>query len=107
MGGLYYAGAFTSKSVGVCYFVATVLAAVWALQRLFRQYRPRLPRALPSWPEHFRYGLRVYGVDVMSVASTQIDKVFIIGVLSLRDLGLYSVTFGLSRALGSPCQLIS
>ena len=79
---------------------ASGLAAAWVLQRLWRGYSPTLRYDAASLREHWRYGLRVYGVDIMAVASLQIDKLFIVGMLSLRDLGLYSVTYGLSRALG-------
>lgn len=49
----------------------------------------------------FRYGVKVYGMDLMSTLYTQADKLIIVSLLTPRDLGLYSVVFALSRVFNT------
>lgn len=97
---VWASGLFDAKIAALCSVGAGALAVAWTVGHLWRHYRPRFS----DWSAHMagqlRYGLRAYGMEILGVFSNQMDKVFILGVLSLRDLGIYSVSFGLSRLLG-------
>jgi O-antigen/teichoic acid export membrane protein len=65
----------------------------------WRQYRPSLRRRAQSMRAFVSYGAHAYGVDAIAVLINQIDKLWVMKALSVRDLGLYAVAFGLSRVL--------
>lgn len=71
-------------------FVAWKLRAFFA-RRLFDP-RPGL-KVLGS------YGLRSYGVDVLTTLSQQIDQVLVVGILSASSMGLYVIALSSSRVL--------
>lgn len=92
--------AFDARVAALCYAGAAGMAVAWTLWRFWEYHRPSLAERPTYLAGYLRYGLGTYGLEVLSGFSAQIDKVFILGMLSLRDLGIYSVAFGLSRVLG-------
>jgi O-antigen/teichoic acid export membrane protein len=93
-------GVFTAQIAALCYVGAGVMAIVWTVWRFQRHHRARLKAKMQNLKDYLSYALKTYGLEVLGLLSNQIDKIFILGVLSLRELGIYSVAFGLSRVLG-------
>lgn len=46
------------------------------------------------------YSSKIYGTSVIGIGINSIDKVVLLGLGSMKEFGLYSVAFGLSRLVG-------
>jgi O-antigen/teichoic acid export membrane protein len=88
----------TPWSAALAYSAPQVFVACWIgwLRSYIRfpafNPRPAL-RALAS------YGMRSYGIDVLSVIAAQVDQVFVIGFLSAANVGIYAVALSASRLI--------
>ncbi|MES2354978.1 MAG: oligosaccharide flippase family protein [Pseudomonadota bacterium] len=91
---------FDARTAALCYVGAAGIAVVWTLWRFAQYHRPRLSERPAFLRSYLQYGFGTYGIEILGVFSSQVDKIFILAVLNLRDLGIYSVAFGLSRVLG-------
>lgn len=99
LGTLALAHAMTPVLSALCYLAPPVLTATWLswkLRHLFvlRGFDPRpSARALGS------YGIRSYGIDILTTFSAQIDQVLVIGILNASSMGVYVVALNASRVL--------
>jgi O-antigen/teichoic acid export membrane protein len=89
----------TPFSAAVVYTAAPVLVAIWVGWRLRSHFtlRPFDPR--PAIRVLGSYGLRSYGIDLLSTISAQVDQVLVIGLLSAADVGIYVVALNASRVI--------
>jgi len=89
----------TPFNAALAYLLPTVPIFLWLLIRLWRLYRPTwrdlgwAARRLSS------YGARSYGVDLLGQLSLQLDRVFVVGLLTPASMGLYTVALSLSQML--------
>ena len=98
--GLVASGRLTSMSAASAYFVPSLPAFVYVLMQTRRVLRPRFTLAAPFPHRLLRYGLRFYGVDILSVLSGYLDQLVIVLLLQPAAVGAYAVALSFSRILG-------
>jgi enterobacterial common antigen flippase len=89
----------TPFTVAVAYTAPPVLAAflmLWLLRDSihFSGFDPR-----PALRMLGAYGLRSYGIDVLSTVGQQIDQVLVVALLNPSDVGIYVVALNASRVV--------
>jgi O-antigen/teichoic acid export membrane protein len=89
----------TPIASAVAYLAPPVLTAVWIGWRLREFFAPQLFDPRPSLRVLGSYGVRSYGIDVLTTLSQQIDQVLVIGILSAKSMGVYVVALSASRVL--------
>lgn len=87
---------FTSA---LAYVLPTVPIFLWMVSRLWALYRPKWRGLGPTFKRLNSYGLRSYGVDLVTQLSLQLDKVLVVGLLSPAAMGLYVVASSLALVL--------
>ncbi|WP_225229505.1 lipopolysaccharide biosynthesis protein [Paenibacillus gallinarum] len=89
----------------ISYLIPSILAVIAGgivlKRQISKSHLYKLPINAESTKQLFRYGVKVYGLDLMSTIYTQADKLIIVSLLTPRDLGLYSVVFALSRVFNT------
>ena len=60
----------------------------------------RAPAAMGLQKRFVLYGTAVAGVEILGALSTHVDRLAIVGTLTARDLGIYTVAYGLARIAG-------
>jgi antigen flippase len=89
----------TPFSAALAYSAPQVIVACWIAWTLRRYIRNRSFNLLPAFRALASYGMRSYGIDVLGIVTAQIDQVFVIGSLSVADVGIYSVALSASRII--------
>ncbi len=97
---LVASGRLTSMSAASAYFVPSLPAFVYVLMQTRRVLRPRFTLAAPFPHRLLRFGLRFYGVDILSVLSGYLDQLVIVLLLQPAAVGAYAVALSFSRILG-------
>jgi antigen flippase len=81
------------------YLVPPLLTSAWAAWTLRAFFARRFFDPRPGLKVLGSYGLRSYGVDVLTTLSQQIDQVLVVGILSASSMGLYVIALSSSRVL--------
>lgn len=87
---------FTSS---LAYTLNGVPVFFWTLARLWKLLQPRWQEIGTSSKQLLNYGLRSYGVDLLTALSGQIDQVLVVSFLAPVAMGTYVVALSLSRIL--------
>lgn len=69
------------------------------LVRLWNLFRPRWRGLVASCKRLIHYGLRSYGVDLVTTLALQGNQVLMVGLLAPASMGIYVVALSLSRML--------
>lgn len=84
----------------IIYVIPTLPVAFWLIYTQRQYIRPipfyvgqRYVKKLLS------YGIRSFGSDLLTMVSSQIDQVLVVGLLSATSMGQYSIALSLSRML--------
>ena len=84
----------------IIYLIPTLPVAFWLIYTQRKYIRPvpfhvgqKYAKKLSS------YGIRSFGSDLLTMVSSQIDQVLVVGLLSATSMGQYSVALSLSRML--------
>ncbi|QAY68503.1 oligosaccharide flippase family protein [Paenibacillus protaetiae] len=96
--GLLHVLSITAASA--VYLGTSLLVILWAFYRLrhdlkFDWLRKLFDKTVAA--ALFRYGGKVYGVDLLGTLYNQFDKLIILSMLTAKELGLYTVVYSLSR----------
>ena len=91
-------GRLTPLSAGFSYVVPSLPIAIWLLSYLWKFYAPVWRGLRGAFTRLLSYGIRSYG-DLLGNLTMQLEKVFVIGLLSAPSMGLYVVSLSLSRML--------
>jgi O-antigen/teichoic acid export membrane protein len=95
---LHWFNQLTPFSAALSYAVPSVfLTAVW-LYRVRASIR-WTGGLLRSGGSLLHYGLRAYGLDILSTLSAQVDQALVVGLLSATSFGLYVVALNISRTV--------
>lgn len=92
-------GTLTPLTASLAYFFPGVLVFVLAARWVSRHIRPTTRGALASARHLVSYGARAYGGEAASTLMAQLDKVFLVNLLSSASFGVYVVVFNLSRVI--------
>jgi antigen flippase len=89
----------TPFNSALAYLLPTVPIFLWMLIRLWRLYRPTWRELGWAAKRLTSYGARSYGVDLLGLLSLQLDRVFVVGLLTPASMGLYTVALSLAQML--------
>jgi len=97
----YFMHRLTPVTAALCYVSSAIPVASLIL---FYLWRERTPGVQWKWQFAtcqmlFSYGMRAYGIDLLTSLSEQVDTVLVIGLLQPRAMGVYAVMLSLSRTL--------
>ncbi len=82
------------------YALPSLPIGIKMLVDVVRQSHPVFfPAARDAYAKLFSYGIRSFGVDLLSTIGQQIDQVLVVTFLSPRAMGLYAVALAVSRIL--------
>jgi len=89
----------TPLTAALAYFLPGVVTFAWSVVWVWRHMQPRARGALAALPQLLSYSGRAYGGEVASTLLAQLDKVFLVNLLSTASFGVYVVIFNLSRII--------
>jgi antigen flippase len=89
----------TPELSAAAYLAPPVLTAIWIGWRLRGYFSLRVLDPRPAIRILGSYGIRSYGIDVLTTLSQQIDQVLVVGLLSAQSMGVYVVALSASRVL--------
>jgi O-antigen/teichoic acid export membrane protein len=92
-------GALTPLRAALAYFLPGVLVFAWAIVWVTRHIRPSRSGARASLRPLMGYAARAYGGEAANTLMSQLDKVFLVNLLSTAAFGVYVVVFNLSRII--------
>lgn len=78
---------------------AGVPSCLWMLERSWRLTSPRLSGTAAAAKLLTTYGIRSYGVDLVNTMAGQIDRIFVVGLLDPKLMGLYVVAVSFSQTI--------
>jgi O-antigen/teichoic acid export membrane protein len=89
----------TPFTAALAYTVPSVIVACWTFWVLRKYVCFKLFDPLPALQLLGSYGIRAYGIDILTTLSTQIDQVLVVALLGANDVGLYVVALNASRVI--------
>jgi len=92
-------GKLTALTSALSYMLSGVPIFIWTFVRLWRLFQPRWTGLAASFKRLLNFGLRSYGIDLLSTLGSQIGDVLIVGLLAPELMGLYTVAVSVSRML--------
>jgi O-antigen/teichoic acid export membrane protein len=99
LAGFALAHGLTPFTAGLAYILPALPIFSWMLVRLWKRYHPRWRGLGKSYQRLIGYGLRSYGIDLLSTLASQVDQALVIGLLTPASMGMYVVALSLSRML--------
>ncbi len=90
----------TAFSAAFTYVFPSLPALVWLWLRLRSTYPFSLAQFGLVYRRLLSYGSRYYSGDVLAIASSQLDKIVIVSLLTPASMGLYTVAYSLAGMLG-------
>lgn len=98
---LYLSVGITPERLAIGTVVTQLLALSWSTREATKSLGFSLKQTRVHILMLCGYGASVWAVEVLGVATQQIDKIWISGALSLRELGVYTLAFGMSRVVAN------
>lgn len=98
---LYLSIGLTAERLAIATAVTQWLALLWATWAAIKVLGFSLRDSYAQIIVLIGYGVSVWAVEVLGVLTQQIDKIWISGVLPLRELGIYTVAYGMSRVVAT------
>ncbi|MFD2672719.1 lipopolysaccharide biosynthesis protein [Marinicrinis sediminis] len=95
--GLWGIGQLTAVTTVLAYLLPTVPLVCWMTVLIIHRIGISFHEPLVQIRRLFHYGLRSYGIDLLTNVSNHLDKVILVLYLSPVELGLYVVAVSLSR----------
>jgi antigen flippase len=84
---------------GLAYAVPTIPINIWMFLRLCDRYSFRFANLRLTAQRLFDFGIKAYGVDLLSTLSGRIGQALVVGLLTATSMGLYTVALHISRKL--------
>lgn len=92
-------GTLGPESAAAAFLGPALPALLWLWSRTRHLYAWSLRSFGNVYRQLLSYGTRSFGSDIFIVASSQLDRVFIVSLLSPASVGLYTVAFSLAKML--------
>lgn len=99
LGALSLSHALTAFTSALAYTLPGLLVFLWLLLYLWKLLQPGWSKIATSCKQLISYGLRSYGIDLLSALGAHVGDVIVVGSLTPTSLGLYTVALSLSRML--------
>lgn len=98
---LYLTIGLTPERLAIATVVTQLLTVIWMMNSSIKAFGFSIGKSLSNLGLLISYGMSVWAVEVFGVLTQQIDKIWISGTLPLKDLGLYTLAFGMSRIVAN------
>lgn len=92
-------GTITAETAALAFLCPSVPALFWLWYRTRHLYSFSFTQFRNVCGKLLSYGIRSYSGDILAIASSQLDKIVIVSLLSPASMGLYTVAFSLARML--------
>jgi antigen flippase len=86
-------------TAALAYLLAGLPIFFWQLNWVRKTIKPRLNEIRTSSRRLISYGLRAWGADLLGTMGNQVDRMFVVALLSPSDMGLYVVAQGVARLI--------
>ncbi len=96
---LWRASVLNPYSASLAYLLAGIPVTIWNLVWVIRYFHPHLRNPRVPMKKMVGYGVRVWGADLLSTVSNQVDRILIVGMLAPRLMGLYVVSQSVAGVL--------
>ncbi|MBE9012236.1 oligosaccharide flippase family protein [Pseudanabaenaceae cyanobacterium LEGE 13415] len=83
----------------VSYWIPMIPLLVWMIACAKRFFLIRFTHLKTSFKRLLHYGLRAYGIDLISALAGQIQQVLAVSLLASAAMGLYAIAFSLCQLL--------
>lgn len=97
--GLALAGKLTPFTAVVSYWLPGIPILVWMIACARRFFTIRFEQVRQSAKRLLHYGLRAYGIDLITTLAGQIQQVLAVSLLVPASMGLYAIAFSLCQLL--------
>jgi O-antigen/teichoic acid export membrane protein len=81
----------TYSTAAFAYLLGGIPSMIWIAHWAWQYFRPTLRSAIASSRLLLSYGIRAWGVDLLSTVASQVDRVLVVGLLSPEFMGLYVI----------------
>ena len=92
-------GTMTPGTAALAFLCPSVPALFWLWYRTRHLYSFSFTQFREVYRKLLSYGIRSYSGDILAIASSQLDKIVIVSLLSPVSMGLYTVAFSLAKML--------
>lgn len=92
-------GTMTSTSAAFAFMCPSIPAFFWLWLFIRRHYKFSFSHLGDVYTKLLSYGVRSYSGDILAIASSQLDKIVIVSLLSPTSMGLYTIAFSLAKML--------
>jgi O-antigen/teichoic acid export membrane protein len=99
LGILALTGHLTPFTANLSYFIPAIPVLIWMSLPLRQLFKIRVRRFKASARLLLSYGVRSYGIDLITSLLVQFQQVLVITLLSPTNLGLYAIALTLSNVL--------
>jgi enterobacterial common antigen flippase len=89
----------TPFTAGASYLIPYLPVTIWSLTYLGKKFQPNFQRIKQAVYRLINYGIRSYGVDLLGVISVYLGQALVVGLLTAKTMGMYTVAFSISRML--------
>ncbi len=89
----------TAYSASLAYLLAGIPITIWNFVWVYKHFHPTLRGGFEASRQLLNYGVRVWGADLLSTVSNQVDRILIVSMLAPRLMGLYVVSQGIAGLL--------
>jgi O-antigen/teichoic acid export membrane protein len=104
--GLAFSGRMTPFTAALAYWLPGIPILLWMFTYL-RQFFKSSPQGIQfnlnelgtAYKRLLSYGVRCYGVDLLTTLSLQVDQALVVNLLTPASMGMYIVALSLSRIL--------
>lgn len=91
--------ALTPFTAALAYALPRLPLFIWMLKRLWKRFHTCWFSLGNAYKLLISYGLRAYGIDLLSLLTEKVDQVLVANLLSPTSMGLYAVALSMSRML--------
>lgn len=91
--------ALTPFTAALSYALPTLPLFIWMLKHLWKRFHPCWYSLGTAYKWLIGYGLRAYGIDLLSTLTERVDRVLVVNLLPPASMGLYAVALSISRIL--------
>jgi O-antigen/teichoic acid export membrane protein len=92
-------GWLTPFTANLAYFLPSIPVLIWMLIPLKRLFTLSLHRFRASVWQLLNYGIRSYGIDLLTSLLVQLQQLVVVNLLAPAELGMYAVALSLANVL--------
>lgn len=84
---------------GLAYTIPNLPVTMWMYTKLVHSYKFSLHNSLNTSFKLLNYGIKAYGVELLSSLSAKVGEALVVGLLTAASMGLFTIAISMSRML--------